>query len=1210
MRAREPGLLVASRYRLEKRLSRSLRGEVWFARDLQVDEEIVLRVFPGRPASAEEQMAALASLKSPHLPRLLAWGADDDDTFLVTARVSGEDLSRYLSKLGPMPQELLLTVIEHTARGLDALHALGLVHGDVKPQNVILAATVPPHAVLIDIEGAAVHGLGTPLYMAPERFSPVAPQIRDPRSDLYSLGIAAFELATGKPPFYSDRAAELGALHVSAARPKIHDLDPALPVELSELVAKLIRVDPRERYQTARGLAADAESLRLALRKRLPWRGVGRADLARADTALVGRETEWRRLVSLTTQALEGNVATLAIVGPAGIGKSRLLARLRSLAEGRGFSVHHRSCSGTAAAGSLSPFRRLLAAWTDAILRADSAVRVAAIARVVEAAGGALYRVLQVFPSLAPLVAGHAGAARPHEDARDQAMFLEAVARLVLVACGDGEAALLLDDIDGADDATQDVLRRLPRLARGRPFLLVVAGRSVPWAEAAGLAELTLPPLDHSASTELALACGAPELASALAEDIASASGGNPGLIEELVRLRRAGHTQLPGDRFEALLESRVAELEPGVREVLAAAAELGDDLAIEHVAIATTRTEDDVSRALATAAAVGVVRATEEGRWVFPFPQVRARLRDGLAAERRRVLHARVLERLSETGELDAEPRAAAEHAIGADDRAAIAKYLPIAAEEAARAFDLAKADALFAECLRHGVRDQVSVALERSKLAVLAGRYAEGRAVLDAAEEKATTAAERAAILERKAQLAFRASDIEGATRALEGALELEGERLYHGALGVGLVGAWRFFRALVRGGPKARGGDASLAHRVRLYEALVPLYFWHQPSKMLPVHLRQLELAEQLGSDRERSSVYMHHAHVCQFARLDARARSFVDAADQLRSESPDPWDRAVARFERGTAAHRRGDWLVAQDDLRIAAQEILALGDPYQGQIAMGSLCMNCIQLAELDEFDWAANLSHDLAVASGDLRGEAWGLGWRSYGLMMRGKPREALELLARAEEISKRVHDLTSVLLIHRMQSEALLVAAELDQAIALITDTVRQVRKLTLRIDLLDGIEVVAADALTQRHLAGVPGASMRELARAVKRGVEVGRRHHAWRSLSRRVEARFVALRGDVPGAVKRLEALEVDARRVGEHAAELAARVELERLTGAWRRVAAPPRAEEKALSGIVLPSIDQAPLEPSAIVAPPTTKPLPSSLVNPGFVPLDR
>lgn len=1153
MRARESGAIIRGQFYLVERLSHSQRGEVWFAENAEDNSIVVLRLFPGRTASAEEQMAALSQLGSPHLPRLLTWGADGEDTFIVTARVGGEDLSKYLARSGPVPPELLLTIVEHAALGLDALHALGFLHGDVKPQNIMLEGSVPPRAVLIDIEGAALHGLGTPLYMAPERFGPH--RARDPRSDLYALGVTAFELATGRPPFYSDRVSELGALHSAAPRPRISDFDPSLAPALSELIGRLIRVDPRERYQTARGLAADADGLRTALRRRLPWSGIRSADLVRADTPLVGREGEWRRLVQLLQGALERREAAIALIGPAGIGKTRLMSRLRSLAEGRGVEVRYFSCAGASATGSLAPFRRLLAAWTERVQRSGPVDRALAVGKLFDAARGVLYRVTRVFPALAPLVASATGAVRPHEDQRDLSMFLEAVARLVILAMGEGPSALLLDGLDGADGATIEVLRRIPRLAQGRQLLLAVAGRKISWAEDAGLAVLPLGPLDHAVATELCLACGGAELGLEAASELAKVSGGNPGLIEELVRLRSAGATRVVGDRLEVLVESHLEGLPSGTRDVLRAAAALGDGVEVPRLAHAVGRSEEEVAAELQRGAALSVLRGSEDGVFVFPFPQVRAKLRDALPPEEQRVLHRRALEWLIRESRAEEQPRAAATHALGAEDAEAISRWLPLATEEAARAFDLTAADELYAECVRRGVLDRVAATLSRAQVLVFAGRYGEGRELLRELEATASVD-ERPAILEQRARIAFRSNDINAATESLEGALEAAGERLHHDPLRLALSGAWRFVTAILRGGPRARGKDATLAHKVRLYEALIPLYFWHQPSKMLPSHLRQLELAERLGTDRERSSVYMHHAHLCQFARLSGRARRFVEEADRIRSSSPDPWDRAVARFERGTLAHRRGEWRSAEDDLRSAAQEILALGDPYQAQIALGSLCLNCIQLGTLDEFDWAANLAHDLAVASGDLRGEAWGLGWRSYGLILRGRPRDALEALERAEELSRRVGDRTSELLIDRMRGEALLAASDFDAAVKVLETASEAIRRLSLRIDFLDGVVVVLADALTHRHLAGVEGATLRGLRRVVARSSAAGRRYPVWAATAARVEARLQALSGDVPGAVRELEALAKRCDRASERIGEIAAYAEIQRLTGAWR------------------------------------------------------
>jgi serine/threonine-protein kinase len=237
-------------------------GVVWRARDTATGEVVALKLLHGpymdEPESTVrfEREAELARrVDSPHVVQLLGYGTRAGVPFLVMEYVSGSSLRELIRDHGPYAPDDARSVLSQIAEGLAAVHAAGVIHRDVKPSNVLVAsdgtAKLGDFGVARALDVTRVTGtstlLGTPAYMAPE--GPV-----DERSDLYSLGIVAYELLTGVVPFAGTTYQQVILRHVREAP----DLA-RLPESERGLVGWLLAKDPARRPQ-------DAEALLAALR--------------------------------------------------------------------------------------------------------------------------------------------------------------------------------------------------------------------------------------------------------------------------------------------------------------------------------------------------------------------------------------------------------------------------------------------------------------------------------------------------------------------------------------------------------------------------------------------------------------------------------------------------------------------------------------------------------------------------------------------------------------------------------------------------------------------------------------------------------------------------------------------------------------------------------------------------------------------------------
>ncbi len=196
------------------------------------------------------EAAACSAAAGPHLPALLEadWGSDP---YLVFPYFAGGALNGRIRRWGPAPPSLAFAILRQVLSALNVLHSAGYAHGDIKPANVMVAAD--NHATLIDLGFASQFSsakktsrfmLATPAYAATEIHDGGSPT---PASDLYSLGVVAFELLTSKRPYVADDAPQLAAAHRSTPPPDVRSHAPHLSDTCARLIKRLMAKDQAER---------------------------------------------------------------------------------------------------------------------------------------------------------------------------------------------------------------------------------------------------------------------------------------------------------------------------------------------------------------------------------------------------------------------------------------------------------------------------------------------------------------------------------------------------------------------------------------------------------------------------------------------------------------------------------------------------------------------------------------------------------------------------------------------------------------------------------------------------------------------------------------------------------------------------------------------------------------------------------------------------
>lgn len=223
---------------------------------------------PSVRASFLEEARAMARVRHPNVVEIFAFGDHDDRPFFTMEYVPGPSLDAFHARRdhGPMPLIEVLRILDDVAAGLDAIHEYDTAHGDLKPGNILVG---PDNQVQVADFGLTVKSdvfAGTPSYLAPEQIAGSADPGMRSRGDIYSLGVVAHELLTGRRPFVAPDVGRIYAQHLYKPPPRVTALRPDLPVEIDAVVASALRKDPHERTRTARELVDGLRRVRRAMR--------------------------------------------------------------------------------------------------------------------------------------------------------------------------------------------------------------------------------------------------------------------------------------------------------------------------------------------------------------------------------------------------------------------------------------------------------------------------------------------------------------------------------------------------------------------------------------------------------------------------------------------------------------------------------------------------------------------------------------------------------------------------------------------------------------------------------------------------------------------------------------------------------------------------------------------------------------------------------
>jgi eukaryotic-like serine/threonine-protein kinase len=300
--------LLAGRYRLTDRIAAGGMGEVWRGEDVLLNRAVAVKLLPTGRAGDESFLARFraearyaASLSHPGIARVYDYGesAEFGGAYLIMELVQGEPLSAILARAGRLSPDATLDIVGQAARALDAAHQAGIVHRDIKPGNLLVAAggttKITDFGIATAVRAAQASHLtetgmvmGTAMYVSPEQATgaPV-----DASSDIYSLGVVAYECLAGHVPFMASEPLAIAYAHKHEPVPA---LPPDVPQPVADLVYNMLAKTPAGRPVSARVVADRADMLREAVflgggalgaaGRTGEFPGVTRADLPAAPT--------------------------------------------------------------------------------------------------------------------------------------------------------------------------------------------------------------------------------------------------------------------------------------------------------------------------------------------------------------------------------------------------------------------------------------------------------------------------------------------------------------------------------------------------------------------------------------------------------------------------------------------------------------------------------------------------------------------------------------------------------------------------------------------------------------------------------------------------------------------------------------------------------------------------------------------------------------
>ncbi len=689
----------------------------------------------------ENELEALTRLTHPGVVGVRQHGyTEAGELYLAMELVHGPSLEVLLEKYGRLDTVVVLGIVGKVAEALAHCHGLGVTHLDLKPDNIIVVDEHEPLIKILDFGlarmtrswgGELMSIVGTPQYMPPERFDNAT---LDPRADLYALGVILYESLSGQPPFEDGPLEDMIAVKRAGSVIPLRQHVPSVPELLSQLVLRLLDPDPSRRPASAgevvrmlkgtfhAALGGSADSAPHPALPDAPARAVG-------EVPFVGRSSELKELRGIFKASGESGQAVI-LVGPPGMGKSRMVTRLMSRSSTRHAMTAYGRCREQGGMVPFAPFREALGQLATRLAEQPASVLVG----VREALRHEAVAAADLVPELRELVTSISGPPPAEHPPLPQAL-----AALLRAVAASSPVILVIEDLHWADDAVLDLVTTLG-LAPPPGLLLLATSRHDP--QLPGVLPITLAPLPDEDNDRLIgelIGNLDPNTILTLKQRIPMLRRGNPMLATQVIHNLHAQRVLVTGrdgrvtfdeqmlglyeppDSIQEVLQRAVSQLDDDTRAILAFAAMVGRRFTLRVLDDIDVLSPARVTQALVDSERLGLCQV-DRVRGEFVHDAIRAQLVADISEEHRIRIHKHIARSLRR---LKAPPGTLAHHLehsgdtlgaalahLEAGTHAAALHDLRGANDHLRRALDLAgdlPASAVRSEVLRQGALDLV---------------------------------------------------------------------------------------------------------------------------------------------------------------------------------------------------------------------------------------------------------------------------------------------------------------------------------------------------------------------------------------------------------------------------------------------------------------------------------------------------------------------
>jgi len=1007
----------ASRYEILEVLSEGSDRRLLLCRDKQRDAKVIASLFSETVLTRGVCTRLLhdAELRSkiafPGLAPVWDFGRFGEDIYVASPYVDGLRLDFRLAE-GPLPVDEILDLAIQLFAILRELHERSMLHGNIMPSNVLLTPDVEPGMSLVGF-GAAQRFAPDRLddqeeirvvrYMSPEEAGSIDCDVGPP-SDLYSAGVVLFECLTGSPPFSGKTASAILREHLTARVPDLRSLDGSIPRELNEIVQRLLRKDPQDRYQTAAAVESDLRTISRAFRSGEDIElVVGATDHRNTLTepALVARTAELQQLEHALDATNQGMGDLVYVEGKSGSGKSRLLLESVKLARARGQLVLRGQ--GKYQVGQ-HPFE-MFHGIADGLLAANEENPELG-ARIRSALGDLSGALVLALPKLHSLLGPADDGNTVPEDFRENTT-IEALSRLLeAIGSQDHPAFIILDDCQWADAVTYRLLRRWASKGNTgvRHTSLLASFRSEDVGEEHALRQfhpdchVILKPFNDHEVAQLAesMAGSLPERALATVQRL---SGGSPfmasavlrGLVETKALLPTAIGWQVDASALEDLQSSKEAaevlarriELLPvDTVSLLTLGAVLGKEFSLDVVAYLSSADAAEAIRSLDQARDRNLIWARADGaHFVFIHDQIRSALLRKTPPERLQQLHLQAAEYYER--EQSSRVSAIAYHYDRANEIQRATKFALLAAEQARQQFSLEIAEEQYRIARRGGqhfpdaVRFRIAEGLGDTLM--LRGKYTEAEPLFHEAATLAKDDLAKAKVQIKQADLWFKRGDMERATLGFEITLRTLGWYVPTNLVMIVALLVWEavaqvlhtwFPKLLLHRMHRLPTESERLA--ITLCSKLAYAYwFCRTKVQCLWMHLRGLNQAERYLPTSELAHVYSEHAPAMSLIPMFSRAIRYAEKSLALRRQFRDVWGEGQTLSFYSCVLYYASRFSECIEKGRESVRLLERTGDYWQVHISQYQVAASLYHLGDFEGALEEARESHRSGLELGD-----------------------------------------------------------------------------------------------------------------------------------------------------------------------------------------------------------------------------------------------